>query len=109
VRHVFEGLLRRLVDDPLILGTADRRHLESCQVCRAKSAAMAADSQAVGRLLASPLPPVDPEAALKTLAARGTPGPTPLPLPVRSLAARLRINPTPATVSYTHLTLPTKA
>lgn len=96
MRHVSEGLLRRLVDDPLILGTAERRHLESCEACRAKSAAIAADSQAVGQLLASPLPRVDPDAALRSLAAQGAPHPAPLPPLARGLAARLQINPTPA-------------
>jgi hypothetical protein len=86
--------LRRLIDDPLILGSADRQHLETCAICQAKLAAMRADSQAVAGLLSSPLPSVDADTAAAALG--GAAQPTPMPPIVRSVAARIEINPAPA-------------
>jgi hypothetical protein len=85
-----------VIDDPLILSAADRRHLEACAVCQATVAAMTADSQAVAGLLSGPVPPVDPGAAAAALGVRAAGRPTPLPPIVRSVAARVEINPAPA-------------
>jgi hypothetical protein len=85
-----------VIDDPLILSAADRRHLETCAVCQATMAAMTADSQAVAGLLSGPVPPVDPGAAAAALGVRAAGRPTPLPPIVRSVAARVEINPAPA-------------
>lgn len=96
MRHVSDGLLRRVVDDPLILGAADRRHVDACEACRARLAAMVDDSQAVSRLLSTPLPPVDLPAARQRLIQRGALRGAPLPPLVRTLTARVQINRTPA-------------
>ena len=94
--HVSDGLLRRVVDDPLILGAADRRHVDACEACRARLAAMADDSQAVSRLFSTPTPPVDLPAARQRLSQRGAQRRTPLPPLVGTLTARVQINRTPA-------------
>lgn len=96
MKHISDGLLRRVIDDPLILSAADRRHLETCAVCQATLAAMTADSQAVAGLLSSPAPAVDPGAAAAAMGERRAQRPAPLPLMVRSVAARVEINPAPA-------------
>jgi hypothetical protein len=96
VRHVSDGLLRRVIDDPLILGPADRRHFGACATCQARSGAMAADSQAIARLLSTPTPPVDLGAARQQLIERGAQRRAPLPPVVRTLTARVQINRAPA-------------
>lgn len=96
MRHVSDGRLRRVIDDPLILGTSDRRHFETCDACQARSAAMAADSQAIAGLLSTPAPPVDPDTAVRVLEQQGAQRRAPLPPVVRTLAARAQINPAPA-------------
>lgn len=96
MRHVSDGWLRRMIDDPLILGAADRRHFEGCADCQARLAAMAADSQAVAGLLSTPLPAVDPAAAAVAIGERGALRTAPLPPIVRNVAARVEINPAPA-------------
>ncbi|HYS00975.1 MAG TPA: hypothetical protein VET82_01340 [Candidatus Eisenbacteria bacterium] len=96
MRHISDGLLRRVIDDPLILSAADRQHLETCAVCQATVAAMTADSQAVAGLLSGPVPPVDPGAAAAAMGVRAAGRPAPLPPIVRSVAARVEINPAPA-------------
>jgi hypothetical protein len=85
-----------VIDDPLILSAADRQHLETCAVCQATVAAMTADSQAVAGLLSGPVPAVDPAAAAAAMGVRAAGRPTPLPPIVRSVAARVEINPAPA-------------
>jgi len=85
-----------VIDDPLILGAEDRRHFETCEACRMRSAAMAADSQAITRMLSAPAPPVDPDAGLRVLEQHGTDRRAPLPPIVRTLAARVQINRAPA-------------
>ena len=94
MRHISDGRLRRVIDDPLILGAADRQHLETCAVCQASLAAMTADSQAVAGLLSLALPRVDPDAAAAAMG--GAPRPAPLPPIVRRVAAGVEINPAPA-------------
>lgn len=96
MKHISEALLRRLIDDPLILGAAERRHLESCEACRTRSVGIAADHATVARLLSAPTPAVDPGAGWRAIKERGLGPQALLPPVVRTLAARVQINRTPA-------------
>ncbi len=72
--HLSDGSLRRLLDEPQAFAFTDRRHAERCLVCRTRQAAIAADAEWAGRLLASADGPdaLDTEAALARFeAARG--------------------------------------
>jgi hypothetical protein len=61
MRHLDDGALRRLVDEPMAAAEADRRHLESCDGCRSRGDLMAAEAAATANLLA--VPSFEPDAA----------------------------------------------
>ncbi len=69
MRHLTDGVLRRLCDDPLALSAAERRHVEHCHACQARQAAIAADArfaaEALMPMASAPRP--DTEAALARL------------------------------------------
>jgi hypothetical protein len=50
VRHLDEGTLRRLLDEPFAVPTADRLHVECCPTCKARLETVAADARAVSSL-----------------------------------------------------------
>jgi len=56
VRHVPDGTLRRLIDEPLAVPDRDTRHLESCMRCRARSKTAAEDAAAARQLFYAPVP-----------------------------------------------------
>jgi hypothetical protein len=64
MRHLDDGLLRRLLDEPLAVDDGRRRHLATCAQCRARSERVAADSEAAARLMAVPAAPANNVAAL---------------------------------------------
>jgi len=70
MRHVSEGALRRLVDEPFAVPDAARRHLDGCGQCRASSGQIAEDAALASRLLAAPRLAVDTDQALAQLRRR---------------------------------------
>jgi hypothetical protein len=59
MRHVPDGVLRRLLEEPLAVPDSARRHREACGRCRSNSAVVASDAATVSRLLSAPQPDVD--------------------------------------------------
>ena len=55
MRHLNEGVLRRVHDDSFAVSNDERRHLDTCARCRRRMDAVAGDAAAAARLLARPL------------------------------------------------------
>jgi hypothetical protein len=70
VRHLNDGALRRLYDEPLALEDGARAHYKSCAECQARFGAIAGDARHAASLLAVPGATVDAEAALSRLKSR---------------------------------------
>jgi hypothetical protein len=64
VRHLSDGALRRLYDEPYSLDEETRAHYNDCPDCQARFAAVADDARHVLALMAVPAATVDPAAAL---------------------------------------------
>lgn len=56
MRHLDDGTLRRMVDEPLSLSSQAQRHYADCSSCRARRAAIEADARAVESAVARPRP-----------------------------------------------------
>ena len=69
-RHVPDGKLRRLLDEPLAVPDRDVAHAESCGRCRRRLQAIAHDAASAHRLLVSPVAVSDLDLAWANLAAR---------------------------------------
>ena len=63
MRHVSDGVLRRLQEEPYAVPDAAARHLEACGRCRAGSGQIAEDAALASRLLAASPVAVDTDAA----------------------------------------------
>jgi len=50
VRHLDEGTLRRLLDEPFAVPMTDRLHVECCPKCKERFETVAADARAVSAL-----------------------------------------------------------
>jgi hypothetical protein len=61
MRHLDDGALRRLIDEPLAAAEADRLHLDGCDACRSRRELLATEAAGAARLLA--VPAFEPEAA----------------------------------------------
>lgn len=87
MRHLDDGAIRRLYDEPEAVAAADRAHLAACARCQRTYALVAAYARAASGLLAAPATRVDPVPALHTirqrLAAEPAPRATGLRLPWR--------------------------
>lgn len=70
MRHLSDGTLRRLVDEPLSVSAADRAHFATCPRCRRTFEEISADAQNAARLLAASNGRLDPAPALVRLRAR---------------------------------------
>ena len=94
VRHIDEGTLRRIEDEPLLLTESERRHLDTCERCRERAVSVEADMRSAG-LLAAPAPRFDAHAALARFegTAKATTG---APAWRRRLQLWLHAYPTPA-------------
>jgi hypothetical protein len=68
MRHIDDGTLRRLQDEPLIMTEAQRSHLTACERCRDRAAEMARTAQTVSAAFAAPS--FDADGALTQLHAR---------------------------------------
>jgi hypothetical protein len=51
MRHISDGTLRRLLDEPAGVADADREHTEDCPVCLSRLAAAQEDAAAAGAAL----------------------------------------------------------
>lgn len=74
MRHPTDGVLRRLVDEPVGVADADREHVAACPVCLTTLAGARADAAAVGAALrsdslADPVTDMDVDAAWARLTA----------------------------------------
>ncbi|HVD01692.1 MAG TPA: hypothetical protein VNG93_11185 [Candidatus Dormibacteraeota bacterium] len=61
MRHLDDGDLRRLIDEPLAASEADRVHLDGCEACRSRSGLLATEAAGAARRLA--VPAFEPDAA----------------------------------------------
>jgi hypothetical protein len=72
VRHISEGVLRRMLDQPQSFPESDRAHLQACERCRSTAAAIVGDAGRAAVLMeGAGKVPADPAAALKNLRSRG--------------------------------------
>jgi hypothetical protein len=55
VRHVPDGTLRRLIDEPFAVADGEARHVEGCARCRARSQGFAEDATALKRFFPAPV------------------------------------------------------
>ena len=72
MRHLTDGTLRRIVDEPLAVTAADQAHLHGCLECKSRSNGIAGDARATATLLMVPAFDPDPARALIAVQARIT-------------------------------------
>jgi len=70
VRHLNDGTLRRILDEPLAMTAADQAHFDSCPECKSRFSSVANDARATATLLAVPGFDTDPTAAFSSVQAR---------------------------------------
>src|SRR5437879_632598 len=56
MRHVDDGTLRRMVDEPFSVREAERMHVAECEACRRRLAAAGEDARATGQMFATATP-----------------------------------------------------
>ena len=54
MRHIADGMLRRLDDEPLAIPDRITDHLAGCEHCRARRGQIALDAESAARLLSAP-------------------------------------------------------
>jgi hypothetical protein len=64
MRHLDDGLLRRMLDEPLAMTAEGQSHYHGCAECQKRFNAIAAQAQAVGLMLAAPSFAPKPEESL---------------------------------------------
>jgi hypothetical protein len=70
--HISEGVLRRMLDNPQSFPESDRAHLQACDRCRSRAAAIVGDAGKAAVLMeGAGKVSADPAAALKNLRSRG--------------------------------------
>jgi len=70
VRHLSDGTLRRIYDEPLALTATDQAHFDGCADCRVRFESIANTARATTALLSVPGFAPEPAGALKSLRAR---------------------------------------
>ena len=70
MRHLSEGTLRRIYDEPLALTAADQAHFDGCAECKARFASIAQGARAATALLSVPGFTPESAGALKAVRAR---------------------------------------
>ncbi len=70
MRHLSEGTLRRIYDEPLALTAAEQQHFDGCEQCHARFDALASDARATSALLRTPAFEPRPAAALASVRQR---------------------------------------
>lgn len=69
MRHLSEGVVRRMMDEPFAFDRRDREHLSGCPSCRARLARARADHDVVSAALNMTPVATDPRSALQNLGA----------------------------------------
>jgi hypothetical protein len=77
MRHLDDGALRRLIDEPLAASEADRLHLEGCDACGSRRELLATEAAGAARLLAVPAFEPDATRALNLVRSRTAVAPAP--------------------------------
>jgi hypothetical protein len=72
VRHMNDGTLRRIVDEPLAMTAADQAHFDGCQACKARFDRIAGSARTTAELLSLPAFEADPAPALALIRLRIT-------------------------------------
>jgi hypothetical protein len=85
VRHLDDGALRRLYDDPLAVSEPARAHFAACDECGRRFDAVAADARRAAALLQVPAAAIDTDAALARMHTRSSEA------PAVALRPRLRV------------------
>ena len=67
MRHLNDGTLRRMQDEPLSTSGAEKDHYQACAACRERAMTIAAEAERAGILLAVPESGIDTQAALRQL------------------------------------------
>jgi hypothetical protein len=70
VRHLSDGTLRRIYDEPLALTATDQAHYETCAGCKTRFQAIATTARAASALLELPAFAPEPGTALRSVQAR---------------------------------------
>jgi hypothetical protein len=70
VRHLSDGTLRRIYDEPLALTSLDQAHFDSCTECKARFESIANAARVTATLLTVPGFTPEPAAALRSLRMR---------------------------------------
>jgi hypothetical protein len=70
VKHLDDGTLRRMLDEPLSMRETERLHYRACGDCRDRQASIALDARAASELLDLRVARVDPFAALERVKSR---------------------------------------
>ncbi|HEY8741818.1 MAG TPA: hypothetical protein VIU62_01875 [Chloroflexota bacterium] len=70
MRHIADGMLRRMQDEPQAVASIARQHLASCHACRMRLEQIAADAQLVGALLGYGNPAPDTARAFQRMQQR---------------------------------------
>jgi len=70
VRHLNDGTLRRIYDEPLAMTAADQAHFDGCVECKARFNGIANEARTTATLLSVPAFDPNPGAALATVRAR---------------------------------------
>src|SRR6202165_4071889 len=68
VRHLSDGILRRIYDEPLALTAADQAHFDGCADCNARFSAIANEARSTAALLS--VPSFEPQASAALTAVR---------------------------------------
>jgi hypothetical protein len=70
VRHLHDGTLRRIVDEPLALTAADQAHFDGCLECKSRLTGIGNEARATAALLTLPAYAPNPAAAFASVEAR---------------------------------------
>lgn len=70
MRHLTDGTLRRIYDEPLAMAASEQAHYDECPGCKARFELVAADARAIGRLVALPDFESQPRQAMALLSLR---------------------------------------
>jgi predicted anti-sigma-YlaC factor YlaD len=79
VRHLSDGTLRRIYDEPLALTSSDQAHFDSCSECKAHFESIANTARATASMLSVPGFTPEPAAALRSVRMRIRTGETARP------------------------------